>query len=360
MSLQELLAQYTNETYTLPYPFYRDAVVLQEERLKIFSKEWQFVGHVNQVKNPGEFLTCEMAGEPIIVVRGDDDQLRAFYNVCPHRATQLEPQEQGRRKILQCSYHGWTFKLDGRLHQAPNFKDHMDSLCEEDTCLRSIQVETVASLVFVNLDNKAQSLQEAHGDFFEDLTRFSFLDRLKKHSSEKRLIKANWKAYIDNYLECDHCPIAHPAFASTFDMKSYTFVDKQSCIIQQADIKPTAKMGDVELQGVEVKEGRYYWLWPNMIFSISPGSGNIAVTVLTAVDENTTIANYTNYFVDQEPSPEQTENIKFVNQLRLEDIKLVEKAQIGFRSSAFPYGRYSPTEHALRRFHQMIKRALTE
>ncbi|KIL34447.1 (2Fe-2S)-binding protein [Cohnella kolymensis] len=347
-----------SDQFTLPYAFYRNADVLVEENRKVFARAWQFVGHVSQLQQAGQFITCEVAGEPIIVVRGDDGELRAFYNVCPHRATQLESQEDGKKKILQCTYHGWTFKLNGQLHQAPNFKQSPESFCEGDTCLRGIRVETEASLVFVNLDENAQSLKEANGEFFDDLSQFAFLSRLQKYSSEKRTIKANWKAYIDNYLECDHCAIAHPVFASTFDLKNYLFIDKQNCIIQTASVKPSAKLGDVPLDEVEVQKGRYYWLWPNMIFSVSPGPGNIALTVLTPLDENTTIANYFYYFVNQEPTPEQQENINFVEQLRREDIKLVEKAQIGFRSQAFERGRYSPTEHALRRFHRMIQGAL--
>lgn len=359
MVMNELLATFKeSDQFTLPYSFYRSADVLEEEQRKIFGREWQFVAHENQLKQNGAFLTCEVAGEPIIVVRGEDGKLRAFYNVCPHRATQLETQEEGKRKILQCSYHGWTFRLDGQLHQAPNFKQASESLCEGDACLRSVRVETEASLIFVNLDENAKPLNEKNRQFFEDLKQFSFLGKLQKHSWEKRVIKSNWKAYVDNYLECDHCPIAHPVFASTFDMKNYAFIDKETCIIQTASVKPAAKLGEVNLEEVEVQEGRYYWLWPNMIFSVSPGPGNIALTVLQPVDENTTIANYTYYFVNNEPTPEQQENIKFVEQLRREDIRLVEKAQIGFRSKAFVHGRYSPTEHALRRFHRMIAEAL--
>src|SRR4051794_4455354 len=90
---------------TLPYRLYTDPQVLTEEKEKIFARTWQFVGHESQLQNPGDYLTCEVAEEPIVVVRGNDGVLRAFYNVCPHRATKLERGEQGNKKILQCGYH---------------------------------------------------------------------------------------------------------------------------------------------------------------------------------------------------------------------------------------------------------------
>ena len=156
---------------TIPYYLYTDPNVLRVEQEKIFAKSWQFVGHISQLANQGDYFTCEVAGEPIIVVRGKDEEIRAFYNVCPHRATKLEKKEEGNRKVLQCGYHGWTFNLDGSLHKAPNFKDVPD-FCSGSACLRSVRVETEASLIFVNLDESAKPLAESYGDFFEDLNRF--------------------------------------------------------------------------------------------------------------------------------------------------------------------------------------------
>lgn len=359
MSVKEWLEKYKmGESHTLPYRFFSDAGVLQAEREKIFQRDWQFVGHTSQVQNPGEFFTCVVGGEPIIVVRGEDQVLRAFYNICPHRATQLETQERGKRKILQCMYHGWTFKLDGKLNQAPNFRHQEGTLCEMDTCLRSVRLETEFSLIFINLDDNAAPLKEKYKDFLEDFQQFSFISNLKLHNQYTRMIKANWKAYVDNYLECDHCPIAHPGFVDALDLKTYEIINKEACTIQGAPIKQTAQFGEVKLNEMEVQEGRYYWLWPNQIFSITPGPGNLATTVLMPIDEHTTMAVFAYYFVNSEPTPEQQEMIKFVEQVRKEDIELVERAQVGFRSQAFKRGYYSPTEHALRHFHVMVHEAL--
>ncbi|HEY9577059.1 MAG TPA: Rieske (2Fe-2S) protein, partial [Pseudobacillus sp.] len=156
----------TNRTFerTMTYDLYTDPKVLDKEMDLIFSKSWQLVGHVSQLEKPGSFFTTEVAKEPIIVVRGQDEVIRAFYNVCPHRATKLEPSEEGKKKILQCGYHGWTFKLDGKLNKAPNFRGE-DAACVQDACLRAVRMEIMESLIFVNLDDNAKPLSESYGDF---------------------------------------------------------------------------------------------------------------------------------------------------------------------------------------------------
>ncbi len=107
---------------TLPYSRYVDPEVFNEESKKIFRKNWILVGHASQVEKVGDFMTLDIAGEPIIVSHGTDGELRAFYNICPHRGMKVENSDKGNKKVLQCGYHGWTFKLDGNVNRAPNFK----------------------------------------------------------------------------------------------------------------------------------------------------------------------------------------------------------------------------------------------
>jgi len=123
--------------------------VLEQEMEDVFAKSWQLVGHVSQLEKPGQFFTAEVAGEPLLISRANDGVIRAFYNVCPHRATKLEKTEGGQKKIFQCSYHGWTFHLDGKLNKAPNFTGE-DTACVSDCHLRPIRMEILESLIFVN------------------------------------------------------------------------------------------------------------------------------------------------------------------------------------------------------------------
>ncbi|MBT2690123.1 ring-hydroxylating oxygenase subunit alpha [Bacillus sp. ISL-47] len=350
-----------NRTFerTLTYDKYTDPKVLEKEMDLVFAKSWQLVGHVSQVEKAGDFFTAEVAGEPIIVNRGKDDIVRAFYNVCPHRATKLEKNEAGNKKILQCAYHGWTFKLDGQLNKAPNFKGE-DEACVKDACLRSVRMEILESLIFVNLDDHAKPLSESYGDFFERLSKNTFLSDLKRTSQKTRIFKANWKAFMDNYLECDHCHVAHPSFVAALDMNDYQIITCENYSMQGTVVKPDKKYGTVNLNEAEMQGGQFYWLWPNLMLTIYPGPGNMATIQIIPIDHETSMAVYTYYFRDENLSQAEKDLVTFAEQVRSEDIELVELEQIGFRSRAFNKGRYSSSEKAIVQFHEMVLEALNE
>jgi carnitine monooxygenase subunit len=351
----------TNRTFerTLPYDKYTDPKVLEKEMDVVFSKSWQLVGHVSQLEKPGDFFTIDVAREPILVTRGKDEVIRAFYNVCPHRATKLERTEAGNKKILQCGYHGWTFKLDGQLNKAPNFRGE-DAACVSDACLRSVRIGIMESLIFVNLDDHAKPLSESYGDFFEKLSKFPFLSELKRTHQRTRVVKANWKAYIDNYLECDHCHVAHPGFVAALDMNNYQIITCDNYSIQGTIVKPDKKYGEVNLDEAEMQGGSFYWLWPNLMVTIYPGPGNMATIQMIPIDHETSLAVYTYYFRDENLTQDEKDLVAFAEQVRQEDIELVELEQIGFRSRAFNKGRYSSSEKAILQFHEMVLEALNE
>ncbi|MCM3403561.1 MULTISPECIES: aromatic ring-hydroxylating dioxygenase subunit alpha [Cytobacillus] len=351
----------TNRTFerTLTYDKYTDPKVLEKEMDLVFSRSWQLVGHVSQVEKAGDFFTAEVAGEPIIVNRGKDEVVRAFYNVCPHRATKLEKNAAGNKKILQCAYHGWTFKLDGQLNKAPNFRGE-DEACVKDACLRSVRMEILESLIFVNLDDNAKPLSESYGDFFERLSKNSFLSELKRTGQKTRTFKANWKAFMDNYLECDHCHVAHPSFVAALDMNDYQIITCENYSMQGTIVKPDKKYGTVDLNDAEMQGGQFYWLWPNLMLTIYPGPGNMATIQIIPIDHETSMAVYTYYFRDENLSQAEKDLMTFAEQVRSEDIELVELEQIGFRSRAFSKGRYSSSEKAIVQFHEMVLEALNE
>jgi carnitine monooxygenase subunit len=350
----------TEKTFdrTMTYDKYTDPKVLEKEMELVFSKSWQLVGHVSQVEKAGAFFTADVANEPIIVIRGTDEVLRAFYNVCPHRATKLERTESGKKKILQCMYHGWTFKTDGALNRAPNFRGE-DAACVKDACLRPVRMEVQESLIFVNIDDDAVPLAESYGDFFDRLSQFEFLSELKRTHRKTRVIKANWKAYIDNYLECDHCHIAHPSFVDTLDMKDYQITMCENYSIQGTVVKADNQ----DLNDAEMKGGTFFWLWPNLMLTIYPGPGNMASIEMVPIDHETTLAVYTYYFREdslENLSQDEIDLMTFAEQVRAEDIELVELEQIGFRSRAFNKGHYASSEQAIVQFHQMVLEALDE
>lgn len=338
----------TRLEHTIPYNSYVDPNKLNEEKKDIFNKNWIMIGHLSELENVGDFFTFDLAGEPLIITRNKDNELSAMYNICPHRGTIVEQKEKGNKKILQCMYHGWTFHLDGKLNRAPNF-----GTCElgERSCLRPVQLEVFQSFIFVNLDPDAPALSFYYDELMNELNKYTFLPSLKKVISNKQIIHANWKAIVDNYLECDHCKINHPSFSKTFDMNDYHIEPYKNFTRQYSELK--------KQDGEE--QAYFYWVWPNVMISIYPqGFGNMTTSQIIPITPDKSLAIYNYYFLSDEISDEQKQLMEFVDQVRQEDIELVELLQTGFRTQSFNDGIYSPRENGLKYFHKRIREKMPE
>jgi carnitine monooxygenase subunit len=199
---------------------YVEAAWFDVDQRAVISRTWQWWCHVEQLREPGQYLAGEVAGMPVVVVRKPSGDLDAFYNVCQHRAHQLLSGAGSVRNIV-CPYHAWTYDLSGQLTSARHTRDLVD-FDPRSVCLQSIQVEEFMSFVFVNLDPDAPSLSSQTGllaaelaEFAPDLAQLTFARRLTYD------IAANWKNVIDNFLECYHCHVAHKDFVSLVDMSTY-------------------------------------------------------------------------------------------------------------------------------------------
>src|SRR5271170_8502500 len=146
---------------TLPSNYYVNPELLTIEKHKIFWRTWQIVGRSEQVRNSGDYITTDLLGEPLLVVRGSEGVLRGFYNVCRHRAG--PPAEGcGSRKVFRCGYHGWTYDLDGSLISATEI-DGVEGFRAEDFALTPVRTEEWFGFIFVNLDAQARPLPESLG-----------------------------------------------------------------------------------------------------------------------------------------------------------------------------------------------------
>jgi carnitine monooxygenase subunit len=250
------------EAYTDPRWFNADLS-------SIFAKTWQWVCHVEKVRETGCYIAVEIAGQPIVVVRGADNELRAFYNVCKHRAHQLLS-GSGRASKIMCPYHAWTYRLEGQLARAP----HTESLHDfnvKDICLDQVRVEVFCGFVFVNLDLAAAPLAEISGDlatevkhWAPDIEQLTFGHRLTYD------IKSNWKNVVDNFLECYHCPTAHKDFCTLVDMDTYKVTTHGIYSSHMADAgKSTNTAYDVS--NATVRTHAVWWLWPTTCLMRYPG-----------------------------------------------------------------------------------------
>jgi len=178
--------------------FYSSKDVLKMEVEKIFRKEWICAGHISELKKPGDYLTFDLVGHPILVVRDRSDELRAFSNVCRHRSARLVD-GSGNTRLLVCPYHAWTYELDGKLRGAPLMKPEQ----VKDVCLNDLRLEVWQGLIFVNLDQQAEPLAPRLESLQEEIGQFNLAEMEVVHTYDDE-VDCNWKVLVENFCESYH------------------------------------------------------------------------------------------------------------------------------------------------------------
>ena len=343
---------------TLPFDWYSDPAVLRLERERIFRRAWQYAGRTGQVAEPGAFFTCDAGGLPIVVVRGKDDGLRAFLNVCRHRGS-LVCEGEGRRETLQCPYHAWTYDLDGSLRAAPR-TDREPGFDRSDLGLRPVAVDAWGPFVFVNPDADAPPLAAHLGELPElvaaaglDLGSLRFLER------SQSAYEANWKVCCENYLECYHCQVAHPGFSKVVDVSvdAYVLEQSETFSTQYGPVREAWK-GAFDPRG-PIGRGQFHFLWPNLTINIMPGHPNLSIgPVVPAAPERTT--RFLDYFVGPDVDESWLRDmLEFDAQVGAEDTVLVERVQRGLRGGGLEHGRLLPeSERLIADFQSRVVEAL--
>ncbi len=326
----------------------------------VFAKTWQWVCHVEKLRTPGSYLTTQIAGHPVAIVRDREGALRAFYNVCKHRAHELLSGE-GETTRIMCPYHAWVYKLDGQLVRAPETEGLKDFDMGQ-ICLDQVQVEEFCGFVFVNLDPDAASLSEQSGDleteirhWAPDIERLTFGRRLTYD------IKSNWKNVVDNFLECYHCPTAHKDFCDLVDMDTYKVTTHGIYSSHMADAgKGTNTAYDVS--NATVRTHAVWWLWPTTCLMRYPGRSSMIVLNIIPVGPDRTLETYDFFLETPEPDPMELDAMRYLDEvLQVEDINLVESVQRGMNTPAFTQGRIvndpsgsGKSEHAVHHFHGLV------
>ena len=240
---------------TLPASLYRDPAAHARERQGVFAAGWQFLGHETEIPAPGDYMAGEVAGWPVLAVRGADGTLRAFHNVCRHRAGPLTPDGRGNCGAeLTCRYHGWRYALDGRLRSAVDF-GATEGFDPRDFSLHPVRLETWRGFVFLNLDSKAGSLRDlaAPLDGLFDAYGMTLAPATLRRSHD---LACNWKTYVENYLEGYHIPMIHPGLDAELDSANYRVRMDGAVAVHEVPTKSGAN------------DGLWAWLWPNLAFNV--------------------------------------------------------------------------------------------
>ena len=346
--------------WSLPASFYFDSTTQQLERSLIFARTWQVVGHHDQIVNPGDYFTAELAGEPLLVVRSADREIRAFYNVCRHRAG--SPAEGcGSRKVFRCNYHGWTYGLDGKLISAPEF-DGVQRFDPAEFALQPVAASEWSGLIFVNLNDQAEPLLLSLGELPQQAGRSGF-DRMKLFERRTYDMKCNWKTYVDNYLEGYHLPSVHPGLNRELDYNAYIVEPYEHHIKQFSPIRGAQPGDSTPRRYQDARDDLttdYYWIFPNWMLNCYPD--NVSLNIVLPIEPDRSLAIFEWYLPEEGLTTAAAKaSVEFSHQIQLEDIAICEAVQKNLHSRSYQRGRYSiKQEKGVHAFHRMYAEAISK
>jgi phenylpropionate dioxygenase-like ring-hydroxylating dioxygenase large terminal subunit len=363
-SIDEIIAGYDPNrplatASTPPSSWYTHPSVFELEQPTIFSHSWQFIGRSEQVRDPGKYISCEIAGEPILTVKGNDNVLHAFFNVCRHHAAAVMTKSEGKVEHLRCPYHGWTYDLNGGLIHTPEFAG-VANFDRSASGLVPVQTAEWKGLVFVKLDAGGPMLNDFLGaDLLERIDPLN-LEHLKWFERRSYFLNCNWKVFVDNYLDGGyHVPRIHGGLNSVLDYSHYTIETGERFCLQSSPI--VAEKGEMPIAVVRQGERAYYfWIYPNFMLNIYQDVMDTNLVIPRGVAKTEVIFDY--YFADvSEPARERNlASIALSEQIQAEDATICASVQRGLNSCAYESGRLSVRREAGEHlFHRLVHADLT-
>jgi choline monooxygenase len=329
---------------TNPWSWYSDREVWEREQERIFRPSWQYVGHAGMVERPGDFFTSRAGRVPVVVIRADDGETRAFVNVCRHRGSMVA-EGAGNRRTLQCPYHAWTYGLDGRLRAAPRADFDVEGIG-----LEPVLLESWGPFLFVNADAEAESLADWLGAVPAQVSELGLdVDALRFHHRSEWSVEANWKIVAENFLECYHCAVAHPGFSKLVDVSPDAY-GLEVGRLHSTQIGP-ARDG--------VRRSQFHFVWPNTGINIFPGELNLSIgPFLPAAPDRTD--RFLDYFFGPDVGKTWIADLlELDEEVGREDTALVERVQLGAGSGAIAEGRLlGDAERLVAHFQGLVREAL--
>jgi choline monooxygenase len=327
----------------------------------VFRRSWLYAGRADQVHAPGDYVASELpGGEPVLVVRGQDEQLRGFFNVCRHHAAAVVTDAQGSARQLRCPYHGWTYALDGELKGTPDFT----GVCDFDRSVNGLvplDCATCAAWAFVKADAGGPSVEQFLGvDLVRQLDALG-LARLRWMERRSYTLGCNWKVFVDNYLDGGyHVPHLHKGLDSVLEYSEYTITNGERYCLQSS---PMVSDG-AEERTKAVRQGErahYYWIYPNFMINCYGHTMDTNLVIPRGVDRTEVIFDF--YFADASESARAAnmDSIAVSEQIQQEDVAICESVQRGLQSRAYGAGRLSVRREAGEHlFHRLLARDLRQ
>ncbi|HEY5337704.1 MAG TPA: aromatic ring-hydroxylating dioxygenase subunit alpha [Rhizomicrobium sp.] len=332
---------------TLPAWLYSDPATYALERRNIFGRSWLMIAHESQMKTQGEYVAAAAAGYPVIVVRGEGGVIRAFHNVCRHRAGPIADDGQGKCEgQLVCRYHGWRYALDGRLASARDFGP-AEGFDPRDFSLMPLKCESWRGFIFINMDMNAEPLLKVIAPL-DARTRDIPLENFSFSRQTTHDIACNWKTYVENYLEGYHIPLVHPFLNSAVDASKYEVDLSAPIVFHSAPPRDGSPVG-----------GLWAWSWPCL--GVNVYADGILMERMWPVSAGVTRLDYLYFFPDGIERAVMERSIAASEITTEEDRKICEAVQRNLDAGVYQTGRLSPKhEIGVSWFQDEVKRVLED
>lgn len=338
----------------VPWSWYSDEAILHLERARLFTGTWQYVGTVHSLRKAGDRLVSSHGPVPLVVTRDREANLHGLINVCRHRGS-LVATQNGCSATLQCPYHAWVYDLDGSLRSAPRTKDDPE-FDPSQLGLMKAKVDTWGPFVFVTTATSSGPLSEFLGELPSLVARAGVdVDRLGLHRRFAYAVESNWKIALENYLECYHCPTAHPGFAAVMEVspERYELSERPGMLSHRAPRRARPLREPYPLEGA-VPGGSYHLVLPNLKVNINPGCQNMSIGPLYP-DGTERAVGFLDYLFGDDASEEWiAAMLEFDAEVGSQDGELVANVQKGVRSGVLDGGRLLGSESLVAAFQRYV------
>jgi phenylpropionate dioxygenase-like ring-hydroxylating dioxygenase large terminal subunit len=359
------------EGMSLPGWLYHDSEFFAAEKAAFLRAAPQVVCHESDIAAAGEWRTLEYLGESVIVIRGDDGEVRAFSNVCRHRGSRLVDGNGGCAKVLTCPYHAWSYARDGQLVGVPH-RNEYPGLRPDDLGLLPVALQRWHGFLFVTLEAGAPSVADMMAPYEHEVALYRFEDLRAIGRVTLRPRQLNWKTIADNYSDGLHIPVGHPGltrlFGRNYRIQASTHVDRmEGDLLEKESLSPSEHAYQRLLPRVEhlpeshQRKWLYYKLFPNVAFDIYPDQVDFMQFLPVSATE--TVIREISYAIPDERRQMHVArhlNWRINRRVNAEDTELITRVQLGMQSPTYKPGPLGTSEVCLRSFAQKLRRLIPE
>ena len=359
------------DDWSLPGWLYYDPEFFEAEKKAFLRASPQIVCHESEIREPGEWRSLDYLGESVIVIRGEDRELRAFSNVCRHRGSRLVDGTGGCAKVLTCPYHAWSYSRDGRLVGVPHRHEY-PGLRTEDYGLFPVALENWRGFLFVTLEPGVPSVAEIMAPYEQEIEPYRFEELRALQQVRLRPRALNWKTISDNYSDHLHIPIGHPGlmrlFGRSYRIEAQEWVDKmEGDLVETVSANPSERVYQHHLPKVDhlpeshQRKWLYYKLFPNVAFDIYPDQ--VDFMQFLPVSATTSIIREISYALPDDRR--EMKAVRYLNwrinrRVNAEDTELITRVQLGMESSTYQAGPLGVSEVCLRSFAKKLRKMIPE